>query len=93
MSFRSEIPAGARWSPDGSIFAVCTQRQVALYGTSSGVLMGCLATSEIRRAESLSFLGSSGQFLLVHGKNHAVLWDLISHKGSCDYLRLFFSAK
>ena len=81
MGFRSEIPLGAKWSPDGSVFAVCTQRQVALYGTSSSVLMGCFTTSEVRKAESLNFLGSSGRFLLVHGKNHAFLWDLINRSG------------
>lgn len=81
MSFRSEIPSDTTWSPDGSILAVSLQRQIALYDPQSSRVIDFLTTSEIRTTESVKFLGRSGRYLLVHGRNHAVLWDLITRSG------------
>ncbi|THH10974.1 hypothetical protein EW145_g971 [Phellinidium pouzarii] len=76
--FRSELPSDARWAPDGSLLAVCFPHQTALYDPHSNLLLDCLLTSEIRKPESIRFVGRSGRYLLTSGRNHVVLWDLVT---------------
>ncbi|KAI5124094.1 hypothetical protein M0805_000908 [Coniferiporia weirii] len=78
FSFRSELPTDAQWSPDGSLLAVCFAHQIALYDPYSNALLDSLITSEIRKPESIRFVGRSGRYLLASGRNHAVLWDLVT---------------
>ena len=74
-------PVDACWLPDGSLLAVCFEQQVVLYDPLTNLPLDCLVTPDARHVSSLSFVGSSGRYLFVAGKNNAVLWDLVGRMG------------
>lgn len=89
FSFQETIPVDARWSPDGSLLAVCFDRQVALYDPHTNSLLDCLVTPDAKHTSFINFIGRSGRHLLVSGRNNAALWDLVSRTGKSGYLSSF----
>lgn len=81
ISARSETPSDACWSPDGSILAASSGRQIALYDPYSNLSINHLAAMDVRAIEFIRFVGKKGRYMIATGRNNAVLWDLVKCTG------------
>ena len=81
FSLRSDVPTNACWSADGSLLAVSSSRQIALYNPDSSVQLMSLASPDARRIERVCFVGPSSRYVVASGKQSLVVWDLIMRRG------------
>lgn len=81
FSLRSETPTAACWSADGSLLAVSSSRQVALYNPDSNLQLSSLASPDLRRIDKICFVGDGGRYLIAGGKQSIIAWDLIAKRG------------
>ncbi|KAH9937268.1 WD40 repeat-like protein [Fomitopsis serialis] len=88
--YRSEVPSHVSWSADGSLFAVSLGPQVALFDGNTNALHQVLTSSDCGRALSAHFVGTSGRFVAVVGRNDVMLWDLLTRSMRWRYTSTYF---
>ncbi|KAF9270627.1 WD40 repeat-like protein [Marasmius fiardii PR-910] len=85
LTFRLEVPSSVSWSPDGTLLAVCLEKQVLVYDPSTNVLRCTFTSPESTAAKSAHFLGR-GRYLAVIGSNELVVWDVVSQTVRWTYV-------
>ncbi|KAJ7070869.1 WD40 repeat-like protein [Mycena amicta] len=91
-----ERPSHVSWSPDGSLLAVTTPLQIALFAPSTNQLLHTLAYPESGKAHSSHFIGKGGRYVAVVGEKEVILWDLVglrvqSHHKYCSRISALVS--